>query len=356
MATHFFGLNDRTFRYRQTIGQQGYQGPGFYQLTDLAIGQDGAIYVANRSVPEVGERHKAGVRVVITNLDEEFLGEFGGYGEEDGKFIRPTAVAVDHQQNVYVTDEWLQRVSVFDKGGKFLHKWGKMGSADGEFNRASGLTFDKDDNVYLVDSANHRVQVFTREGKFLSKFGSEGRGEGQFNLPWGITIDQKGDLYVADWRNDRVQKLGPDGKFLGAFGSSGDLVGQFNRPVDVAVDKDGDIYVVDWLNHRVQVFTPKFRYITHLLGDATMSKWAEQRVRSNPGHMRMYGLVRDMGPLQRFWYPVGVDVDEQGRVVVADSARFRLQVYQKGEMLLADIKDDLTPSPFPAREGGSRGG
>lgn len=345
MATHFFGLNDRAYRYSHTIGQNGVDGPGFYQITDLAIGKDGfdpaqpkgVIYVVNRAVPEA-ERSRTGIRVVMTNMQEDYLGDFGGYGDGDGKFVRPTAIALDSEQNVYVSDEWLQRISVFDKRGQFLDKWGAVGSEDGEFDRASGLAFDGKDNLYLVDSANHRVQIFTKDGKFLDKFGTEGSGQGYLNLPWGITIDHRGDVYVADWGNDRIQKFGPDGKFLAAFGSSGDLLGQFNRPSDVAVDLDGDVYIADWMNHRVQVFTPDFRYVTDFKGDATISKWAERKLRANPGQMRMYGLIRDMSPLQRFWYPVAVEVDEQGQVVIADANRFRLQIYKKGEMLLAGYK------------------
>ena len=333
MASHFFGLNDRTYRYSHTIGAEGYDGPSFHHLTDLAIGQDGVIYVVNRAIMEQ-ELIRPGIRVVMTNINEEYLGSFGGYGEEGGRFIRPTSIALDSQQNVYVSDEWLQRISIFDKKGQFLDNWGVAGSADGEFNRPSGLAFDKEDHLYLTDSANHRVQIFTKDGKFLGKFG----GEGQFNMPWGVTIDDKGDVYVADWRNDRVGKFSPDGKSVASFGSSGNLAGQFNRPSSVAVDRDGDIYVADWLNHRIQVFTSEFRFITAFKGDATMSKWGEQKLRANPSYLRMYGLVRDMSPWQRFWFPIAVAVDDQGRVIIAEGARARLQIYVKGEMLLEGYK------------------
>ena len=337
MASHFFGLNDRTYRYSHTIGKEAYEGPGFHNPTDLAIGQDGVMYVVNRALTEQELVHP-GIRVVMTNLDEEYFGDFGGYGDGDGKFIRPTSIALDSHQNVYVSDEWLQRISIFDKKGQFLDKWGAAGPADGQVNRPSGLAFDKEDNLYLVDSANHRVQIFTKEGKFLDKFGGFGGAEGQFHMPWGIAIDRKGEVYVADWRNDRVQKFSPGAKFLGAFGSSGNLAGQFNRPTGVAVDKDGDIYVADWMNHRVQAFTPEFRFITAFQGDAIMSRWGERSLRSNPGHLRMFGLIRDMSEIQRFWFPVAVEVDGQGRVIVADGSRFRLQVYVKGEMLPAGYR------------------
>ena len=227
MASHFFGLNDRTYRYSHSIGQISFNGPGFHQLTDVAVGKEsldpaqpkGVIYVVNRSMTEL-DIAREGIRVVMCTMDEDYLGDFGGYGEGDGKFIRPTSIALDSQQNVYVSDEWLQRISIFNKKGQFLDKWGTAGSKDGEFNRPSGLAFDKEDHLYLVDSGNNRVQVFTKDGKFLDKFGNEGSGNGEFNLPWGITIDDHGNVYLADWRNDRIQKFSPDGTFLSTFGSS----------------------------------------------------------------------------------------------------------------------------------------
>ena len=116
---------------------------------------------------------------------------------------------MDSHEKVYVSDDWLNRISIFDKDGDYLGKWGTPGSGDGELNRPSGIRFDKNDNLYMVDSSNNRVQVFTKDGKFLSKWGEAGSGEGQFNLPWGLTIDHNGDVYVADWRNDRIQKFSP---------------------------------------------------------------------------------------------------------------------------------------------------
>lgn len=337
MAIFFFGLTDREYRYSHTIGRHGLGKLGFFQPGDLTIGKEGVIYVVNRSVTDT-ETLSQGVRIVMTNIDEEFLGEFGSCGEGDGQFIWPASVAQDSQGNVYVSDVWLHRISIFDRTGQFLDRWGTAGSRDGEFRRPSSLAFDRQDHLYITDGANHRVQVFTPDGKFMDKFGAEGNGEGRFNMPWGITIDHWGDVYVADWRNDRVQKFSPDGKFLASFGSSGDQIGQFNRPSDLAVDRDGDIYVADWLNHRVQVFTPQFEYITAFKGDATPSKYAEQQLRANPTEMRMWGLVRDMTTIQRFAYPVAVDVDENGRVIIVDAARCRLQVYVKGEMMLPGYK------------------
>ena len=325
MSSVFFGISTRSFHYDRTIGRGEFSGPGFRSPVDVALGVDGRIYVPNRS----WEYRTDGVRVTMLTLDEEYIGEFSRFGEEDGQLFWPSSIALDSRQNVYVADDWLHRVSVFDKDGVFLNKWGAAGSGDGQLDKPSGMGFDAEDNLYLVDSGNNRVQKFTKEGKFLAKWGSAGTGESQFNLPWGLTIDTRGDVYVADWRNDRIQKFSADGRFLAEFGSSGDGVGQFHRPTDVAVDKEGDIYVTDWGNNRVQVLTPEGRHITTLTGDAGISKWGQEKLNSNPDMIRQRALMRDLEPERRMWGPKALTIDDAGRIIIVDSNRGRLQVYQK---------------------------
>ncbi len=325
MVCHFFGFTSATYHYDRTIGRLEPFGSGFWTAVDLALGPDGRIYVVNRG----SDFNPTSKRVTVLTFDEEYVCQFSQSGEEDGDLVWPTCIDLDSRQNVYVTDEWLNRVSVFDKDGAFLTRWGVTGSGDGELNKPSGIALDKEDNVYLVDSANNRVQKFTNEGKYLGKWGEAGNGEGQFNLPWGLTIDSVGSVYVADWRNDRVQKFTAEGEFLAAFGSTGNGVGEFNRPTDVAVDKDGELYITDWGNDRVQVLTPEGRHITTFVGEATMSKWGQDKMNANPDMVKMRNLVRDSSIEARLWGPKAVEIDEEGRIIIVDGYRYRLQVYQK---------------------------
>ena len=325
MASVFFGVATRSFHYDRTLGRQEFVGSGFRTPLDLALGPEGRIYVLNRS----WEYRPDGVRVTMLTIDEEYIGQFSQFGEGDGDMFWPVSIALDSDQNVYVSDEWLTRISIFDKDGVFLDKWGVPGSGDGELNRPSCIRFDKEDNLYVVDSYNNRVQKFTKDGKFLAKWGEAGSGEGQFNLPWGLAVDSKGDVYVADWRNDRVQKFTAEGRFLAEFGASGIGVGEFNRPTGLAVDKYGDIYVADWRNDRVQVLTPEGRHITSFTGDAGLSKWGQKKLNANPDMIRQRNLVRDLDPERRFWRPRSVAIDGEGRIIIVDTNRCRLQVYQK---------------------------
>ena len=232
MTTQTLGVS---FQYSHSIGRAEFGGSGFREPVAIACAEGDLLYVVNRSM----EYRPGGKRVTICTVGEELIGEFArgisffGAGEAsaaDGSLIWPASIALDKAQNVYVSDEWLNRISVFTKDGDWIGKWGTPGENDGEINRPSGLAFDKDDNLYLVDCLNNRIQKFTKDGIFLGKWGTAGSGEGKFNMPWGIDIDNNGDVYVVDWRNDRVQKFTSDGQFLMEFGSSGSEDGQFDRP------------------------------------------------------------------------------------------------------------------------------
>ena len=330
-----------TFQYSHTIGrQENRSGSGFFYPVAIAKGEKDQLSVLSR-----GSETPAFFpckRVTVFTVDEELVREFGQKippEEADesapaGTFMWPTALALDSQMNTYVADEWLQRVTVFDKDGQCVGKWGKVGSGDGEFNKPSGLACDADDNLYLVDSYNHRVQIFTRDGKYLSQFGREGSGDGELSYPWGIEIDHNGDVYVADWRNDRIQKFAPDGTFLMKFGRPGQGDGEFNRPTSVAVDREGIIYVADFKNDRLQVFDADGAFITKLTGEATLSKWGRERVELDPTIVRGREMAQNLHQREKqFHGPIAVEVDDEGRVFVVEVSRQRLQVFHKQHAL-----------------------
>ena len=285
-----------TMAYLKTIGivNNGDNGRGFANPHDVVVSRDGRIFVLNRCDPA----RATAIRVGICNLDEEYLGEFGnGFGEGDGQFGLPVAMALDSQERLYVTDEYLHRISVFDTSGTFLGKWGAMGSGNGEVNGPAGIAIDADDHVYIADQNNHRIQKFTGDGTFVTSFGNSGDGDGQFSRPSGVTVDADGNIYVADWGNERVQVLGPDGSFQ-----------------------------------------------QRLRGQATLSKWASDFFAVNPDEKEtreMSDLTPSLPPHLEtpyqissqvepyFWGPVSVKVDADNRLYVAETNRHRLQIYQK---------------------------
>ncbi len=331
MATQTLGI---TFQYSHTIGRGEFSGPGFRNPVAIARGEDDTLYVVNRSY----EYRPDGKRITICTVDEDYVGEFArgvhtaGETEEnenDGSLIWPTCVSIDHDHNVYVADEWLNRISMFTRDGDWIGKWGTKGSGDGELNGPSGMAFDADNNVFIVDSQNHRVQKFTKDGQFLAKWGAQGSGEGELNLPWGIAIDKDGNVFIADWANDRVQKFTADGRFLLSIGSTGKGEGQFSRPTSVSVDKQGLIYVADWGNERLQIFDDEGQVVSVITGDATISKWGKDKLDANDEMWAEREIAQGIEREKLFWGAVDVKVDDEGRIFVVESCRNRIQIYRK---------------------------
>ena len=309
------------FPYVKTIGMRRITS---YPM-QAVVTDDGRLFVLCRG--------ELTTEIRRTSWDDVDLGTIGGMGTEDGRFLWPVSLVMDRDENLYVSDEALNRISIFDVQGEFLGKWGEPGDGDGQLNRPSGIAFDADENLYVVDSLNHRVQKFTKDGSFLMNWGVFGEGEGQLNMPWGICVDDLGGVYVADWRNDRIQKFTAEGELVMSIGGSGSGPGEFSRPTGVAVDGDGDIYVADWGNNRVQQLAASGRYLDTFIGDATLSKCATDYVLANAKPMRLREMT-SLEPQKRFRRPTSVTVDSQGRMFVTDFGSYRVQVYQKQAIAL----------------------
>lgn len=317
----------RAWIYTHNIGRLMEAGTGFTYPVGIALADDGVMYIANR-----GYEYAQVQRISKVTVDEEFITEFGGGGEEEGKFRSLTDVAIDRDENVYCSDEWLNRITVFDKDGTLLGTWGEAGEGPGQLNGPSGLTFDPDDNLIAVNSLDGRVQKYSKDGRFLSEFGRKGSAEGELNMPWGVTCDSNGEIYVADWNNNRVQKFSGDGDHLISFGYGGSGPGSLRLPSAVAVDGDGDVYVVDWRNERVVIYDPEAKPLTHLRGDAReLSKWAQLTMDANPDMVKRRSQVQNLEEIQRvFCLPVACGFDQRAnRLIVCDTHRGRLHMYHK---------------------------
>ena len=333
-----YGLLRAGFPYRMTLGG--------YILTwspyDVAVGQEGRVYVVCRPSAKW-----AYLRVLT--LDDEDLGvigtmrAIGSPDKADDRIVWPVTIIADREENLFISDEALHRITGLSSEGEFLGAWGEQGDGPGQLNGPSGIAFDPDENIYVSDTLNHRVQRFTKGGEFLGGWGSFGDGDGEFNMPWGIAVDELGDVYVADWRNHRVQKFTADGEFVFRFGSLGTGRGEFNGPAGIAVDGDGDIYVVDCGNDRVQLFRQDRSYVQQFKGDATLSK----NTRRTFIETRTVGLRRreesNLEDDKLFRSPRGIALDDEGRMFVADFASFRVQVYQKEAIPLTE--EQMGPAP-----------
>jgi DNA-binding beta-propeller fold protein YncE len=336
----------RTYDYSHNVGRGAQTGMGFNNPVAMALDSDGIVYVANRGQESISnvpwDRTGIGQRISKVSLgsqtgEETYIGEFSRYGSAPGQLIWPAGVAVDAQNRVYVTDEWLNRVSFFDPEGNFLSCWDTVQQGESEPNGASGIVFDATRNtLFVTDGRSHKVRQFTTDGAFLGSWGSYGSSPGELDSPWGITVDDEGYVYVADHKNHRVQKLTGDGEFVAQIGGPGTKRSALSYPTDVAVDPAGDVYICAWNKNawdrgRVQIFDADGRFLTGLVGDAQqLSMWAQMTVAANTDYLKRRREVHSTEPEWTFAQPTAVAFDTvNNRLLVADTQRSRIQIYNK---------------------------
>ena len=195
--------------------------------------------------------------VVIMNKQGERLRNIS---KTQHGFDYVSGVAVDKDDNIFVSDNGNHCVYKFNKNGELLERVGKRGSGPGEFNNPRGVAV-AGDCVFVCDCDNHRIQVLTRELQPVKQFGSRGSGDGHLYYPDSIAVDSEGMLYVSDYNNHRVQVFTGNGEFVYSFGKKGSGQGKLNGPLGVCVDASY-VYVADNSNNRVSVFTKNGQFIT----------------------------------------------------------------------------------------------
>ena len=204
--------------------------------------------------------------------------------------------------------------------------WSTQGGPDVPLDDPTYPALDPQGNLWVPDGRNGRFQIYAPDGAFLEVWGSPGSAEGQFNFmesgfggygQGAITFDADGNFYVVDTGNYRVQKFSPDRRFLTAWGEKGKAEGQFYGVTDIAVDSQGRVYVIDAGRGdlpeealAVQVFDADGRFL---------AAWGDHG--SDPGQ-----LID----------PIGIDIDQDGNVWVADFGNNRVQqFFPDGKFLTA---------------------
>ena len=66
------------------------------------------------------------------------------------------------------------------------------------------------------------------------------------------------------------------------------------------------------------------------IGDAEeLSKWAQEAVDANPDYVKARLRVKSLEPQWRFTRPTSLEISEDGKILILDNQRARIQIYQK---------------------------
>jgi hypothetical protein len=191
----------------------------------------------------------------------------------DGLFRQPTDVTWDVEDNIYITDGYVNsRVAKYDKNGDWVKSWGEKGTGPGQFRLPHAIVADRNNNLYVGDRTNRRIQVFDTEGKFLRMFTIDvlpdpGTRAVNGNTPTGerlaAVIGAPNSLCITPGPNQvlfvgestfpgRLFKLSLDGKVLGVIGRSGRQLKQFSGIHQLACPSENEVYAAETSNWRVQ--------------------------------------------------------------------------------------------------------
>lgn len=249
-------------------------GPGsealFYWPSDVALGPDGTLYVADtenhciRKITPLGQ---------VTTL----AGTAGVAGHADGpagtaRFWRPASVAVDAAGAVYVADSWnycLRRIRPDGQVSTLAGAPGQEGNADGpgssaRFGRLGGLALDSHGTLYVADTQNRRVCTVSAAGQVrtlarrpdnvahrpdtFEELGDTVR----LGSPVAVAVDSHGMVYVADQSKSPLLRISPtgqvrtlDGRQTFAKGADATWPPVLSRLTGIAVDGAGTVYATD---------------------------------------------------------------------------------------------------------------
>lgn len=294
------------------IGSWGARGDDFargelWLPSDVAVAPDGAtVYVVDR-----GHR-----RVVRFAVEADCLkggrgcarDVWGGHGSGDGLFEDPVGLATDRTGNVYVADQGLDAVQVFDPRGAWLRTIGRSPSGDRLLLRPMDVDVAADGTVWVADMGNDRIARFDAAGAPAGEF--KGGNDPLFQ-PSGLALARDGGFLVADYRPEglapRVWRFGPDRKPLWQRPIGGPFVrrGAAVPLLGLALDRDGVAVVAQ----------PRDR------------EFGLERVllTGDPMPFALHGRERD-----QFDFPVDVALDPEF-TVVADAGNGRVMILPKGD-------------------------
>jgi DNA-binding beta-propeller fold protein YncE len=240
-GVHIFDFENHKYKFleRRDKGKDSMHSPQC-----VALDAQDNIYVTDS---EAG-------KIFVFEPSGKFRRTIGSLKGGEGYFKRPTGIAVDSAaQRIYITDTLRDKIFVMDMNGSVLQTIGKRGNGDLEFNLPTEVLV-RDQNLFVVDAMNFRVQFLNRSGEFETAVGRVGDSSGTMYRPKGIGVDSEGHLYVVDGLWGVVQVFDQQGRLLYYFGTRGTGVGEFQLPAGLFIDHDDRIFVVDSYNRRIQVF------------------------------------------------------------------------------------------------------
>jgi uncharacterized repeat protein (TIGR01451 family) len=335
-------------------GTSGFSGDGgratsaeLHYPSAVAVDASGNLYIAEEGNARIRNVSAAGV-----------IGTLAGGGRGDGGlgvfgFLnQPSGVVRDNAGNTYIADtnnNCVRKVSangtiatVAGTGVAGFHGDG-LAATGAQLNGPQGLALDASGNLYIADASNRRIRMVDGSGNITTVAGNGtccgSTGDfgpatnAQIGTPYGLAVDSSGNLYISDIANNVVRKVAAASGIIntvagnGTYGYAGDgqpaASAEFRDPYGLAVDAAGNLYIADRYNYRVRMVSTTGT-ITTVAGN---------------GNCCFGG---DGGPATsaELYAPVGVAVDADGNLYIADTYNDRIRKVASGGTTITTVAGD----------------
>jgi DNA-binding beta-propeller fold protein YncE len=173
-------------------------------------------------------------------------------------FHFPTNLALGRNGEIYVADGYGNaRIHEFTPEGELIRSWGEPGSGPGQFHIPHGIAVAAGGEIFVADRENSRIQIFTSDGRYLDELTDVVR-------PCQVIFDPDGNLLVAElgfrsgiWPGTSAPSPDAPGGRVSVFnslhvlqarwggGEQPTAPGDFYAPHDLCLNSRGDLFVAE---------------------------------------------------------------------------------------------------------------
>lgn len=268
------------------IGTSGYLGDDDLAINaqlnfpnDVDVDSYGNVYITDRDNHRI---RKVDVNGVITTVAGTGIAGYSGDGSfaVNAKINFPLGIKIDNENNIYFVDNnnhCIRKINtngiISTVAGTGLSGYTGDGSlaTNAKLNLPQDLAIDTNNNLYITDSYNNRIRkvdpngiITTIAGTGSSWYNVSGDGgqaiNAEISYVTNIYIDQNNNIYFTDWQNHLIRKINSDGIIstiagIGISGYTGDnglaIGAKLNHPTGLTII-NGNLYFADRDNYRIR--------------------------------------------------------------------------------------------------------
>jgi DNA-binding beta-propeller fold protein YncE len=118
--------------------------------------------------------------------------EVRSIGNAQGEALLAMPTGFSMKKGIFgVTNIATANVVKVDRDGNYLTSFGKLGDGVADFTRPKGVAVDDERRVYVVDNGMQCVKIFNAENRLLLVFGNPRLPRGSMNLPIGVAVTKE---------------------------------------------------------------------------------------------------------------------------------------------------------------------